>query len=105
MKWFRQLNLVLLIGVELDVTMKLLSDIPQIDKSNMQNYADYILKNYSDIFSRVVKIQGIDLTRKYFAGWDQTKPSDVLIGWNAYNNVKYGRVANIKDARLECAFA
>ena len=99
---FEFVNLILLVGSELDITMKLLSDIPHTEKSNIQNYADHILTRYPDIVSREVKIQGIDLPRKPFDGWNQAKPSDTLIGWNAYNNVKHGRVANIKDAKLEC---
>lgn len=98
---FEFVNLILLIGSELDVTMKLLSNIPQTERANIQNYADYIITNYPDIVSREVKIQGIELPRKPFDGWNQMQPSDTLMGWNAYNNVKHGRVANIKDAKLE----
>lgn len=39
---FEFVNLILLIGSELDVTMKLLSNIPQTQNSNIQAYADYI---------------------------------------------------------------
>ena len=98
---FEFVNLILLIGSELDVTMKLLSNIPQTQSSNIQEYADYILTHYPDIVTREVKIQGLDSPMKPFDGWDKNKSSDTLKGWKAYNNVKHGRVENIKDAKLE----
>lgn len=81
--------------------MKLLSNIPQTDSSNIHVYANYILTHYPDIVTSEVKIQGIDSPMKPFEGWDKNNSSDTLKGWNAYNNVKHGRVANIKDAKLE----
>ena len=97
---FEFVNLILLIGSELDVTMKYLSGIPEGDRASIQNYADKILVEYPEILTREIKIQGMADTCKPFEGWNVDHPADSLVGWNAYNSVKHGRVSNLKEAKL-----
>ena len=97
---FEFVNLILLIGSELDVTMKYLSGISEGDRASMQNYADKILVEYPEILTREIKIQGMADTCKPFEGWNVDHPADSLVGWNAYNSVKHGRVSNLKEAKL-----
>lgn len=87
---FEFVNLILLIGSELDVTMKYLSGISEGDKASIQNYADKILVEYPEILTREIKIQGMADTCKPFEGWNVDHPADSLVGWNAYNSVKHG---------------
>ena len=97
---FEFVNLILLIGSELDVVMKYLSGIPEGTRANIQNYAGDILATYPEIVTREVKIQGMADTCKPFEGWNVDHPADSLVGWNAYNSVKHGRVSNLKEAKL-----
>lgn len=97
---FEFVNLILLIGSELDVTMKYLSGISEGDRASIQNYADKILVEYPEILTREIKIQGMADTCKPFEGWNVDHPADSLVGWNAYNSVKHGRVSNLKEAKL-----
>lgn len=97
---FEFVNLILLIGSELDVTMKYLSGISEGDRASIQNYADKILVEYPEILTREIKIQGMADTCKPFEGWSVDHPADSLVGWNAYNSVKHGRVSNLKEAKL-----
>lgn len=97
---FEFVNLILLIGSELDVTMKYLSGISEGDRASIQNYADKILVEYPEILTREIKIQGMTDTCKPFEGWNVDHPADSLVGWNAYNSVKHGRVSNLKEAKL-----
>ena len=97
---FEFVNLILLIGSELDVTMKYLSGIYEGDRASIQNYADKILVEYPEILTREIKIQGMADTCKPFEGWNVDHPADSLVGWNAYNSVKHGRVSNLKEAKL-----
>ena len=97
---FEFVNLILLIGSELDVVMKYLSCIPEGTRANIQNYAGDILATYPEIVTREVKIQGMADTCKPFEGWNVDHPADYLVGWNAYNSVKHGRVSNLKEAKL-----
>lgn len=97
---FEFVNLILLIGSELDVTMKYLSGISESDRASIQNYADKILVEYPEILTREIKIQGMADTCKPFEGWNVDHPADSLVGWNAYNSVKHGRVSNLKEAKL-----
>lgn len=97
---FEFVNLILLIGAELDVTMKYLSGISEGDRASIQNYADKILVEYPEILTREIKIQGMADTCKPFEGWNVDHPADSLVGWNAYNSVKHGRVSNLKEAKL-----
>ncbi len=98
---FEFVNLILLIGSELDVVMKYLSGIPEGTRANIQNYAGDILATYPEIVTREVKIQGMADTCKPFEGWNVAHPADSLVGWNAYNSVKHGRVSNLQEARLK----
>ena len=97
---FEFVNLILLIRSELDVTMKYLSGISEGDRASIQNYADKILVEYPEILTREIKIQGMADTCKPFEGWNVDHPADSLVGWNAYNSVKHGRVSNLKEAKL-----
>ena len=97
---FEFVNLILLIGSGLDVTMKYLSGISEGDRASIQNYADKILVEYPEILTREIKIQGMADTCKPFEGWNVDHPADSLVGWNAYNSVKHGRVSNLKEAKL-----
>ena len=97
---FEFVNLILLIGSELDVTMKYLSGISEGDRASIKNYADKILVEYPEILTREIKIQGMADTCKPFEGWNVDHPADSLVGWNAYNSVKHGRVSNLKEAKL-----
>lgn len=97
---FEFVNLILLIGSELDVTMKYLSGISEGDRASIQKYADKILVEYPEILTREIKIQGMADTCKPFEGWNVDHPADSLVGWNAYNSVKHGRVSNLKEAKL-----
>lgn len=97
---FEFVNLILLIGSELDVTMKYLSGISEGDRASIQNYADKILVEYPEILTREIKIQGMADACKPFEGWNVDHPADSLVGWNAYNSVKHGRVSNLKEAKL-----
>lgn len=99
--YFEFVNLILLIGSELDVVMKYLSGIPEGTRANIQNYAGDILATYPEIVTREVKIQGMADTCKPFEGWNVAHPADSLVGWNAYNSVKHGRVSNLQEARLK----
>ena len=80
--------------------MNYLSGISEGDRASIQNYADKILVEYPEILTREIKIQGMADTCKPFEGWNVDHPADSLVGWNAYNSVKHGRVSNLKEAKL-----
>lgn len=88
------------IGSELDVVMKLTCGFDAWGDKNMGDYARVILKEFPNIKKQEVNVKGLNHPIKPFEGWNDTK-DDHIKGWDAYNNVKHRRVANIKEAKLE----
>ena len=97
---FEFVNQLLTIGSELDVVMKMTSGFQATDRKTISDYAPVILQKLPNITSQEVKVQGLECPIKPFENLNTQTPSN-LKGWQAYNDVKHGRVENIKEAKLE----
>jgi len=93
-------NQLFTIGSELDVVMKMISGFNATERKNISDYALIILRDYPTITNQEVKVRGLDVPIKPFQNWNSATPIN-LKGWQAYNDVKHGRVANLKEAKLE----
>ncbi|MDE6597685.1 MAG: hypothetical protein K2K60_03495 [Clostridia bacterium] len=93
-------NQLFTIGSELDVVMKMISGFSETERKNISDYAPIILSKFTELTNQEVKVQGLDCPIKPFANWNTAAPGDIK-GWEAYNKVKHGRVANLKEAKLE----
>ena len=91
---FEFVNQLLTIGSELDVMMKLTSGFQATDRKTISDYAPIILQKLPNITGQEVKVQGLECAIKPFGNLNTQTPSN-LKGWQAYNDVKHGRVENI----------
>lgn len=88
---------------EIDVICKAICSLKGApNASNIVDYAEIIVRQYSDITSRVVIVsQHIDLKLSPFSEWkiepDYISPQ----WWSEYNGVKHNRTANFKNANLD----
>lgn len=90
------------IGSEIDVIMKEICGFNQDERKCMNDYSEVIFQSYSGILTQ--EITGNKIVFKPFEGWCLSNPSASLTWWDAYNNVKHGRVLNFALANLENVF-
>jgi hypothetical protein len=94
-------SLLLLIGSELDSVFKIFCGINDEDRSTIVDYANYILVNNSEIVNQVIFLQQYDMSVQPFKDWNIAKPSQSLVWWNAFTNIKHNRSNNLHKASLE----
>lgn len=89
------------IGSEIDVLMKILCGFGQNERKNISDYCPKILEKYPDIIEREVNVETLDDPVIPFKGWDKKEAAKSLDWWTAYNDIKHGRVLNIRNASLK----
>lgn len=90
------------IGSELDVFFKVASKFNLDSRKTIIDYYDEINKCFTDIKKQeIIMEEKRNIKIKPFQNWDRSQASKSLDWWNAYNNIKHGRVMNMKDANLE----
>ena len=87
------------IGSEIDVFMKAICGFGREDRTRMTNYYPIIVDRMPDINTHRVKCY--DFEFKPFEPWEQETPSQSLFWWQAYNDIKHGRVENFKEANMK----
>lgn len=89
------------IGSEIDVLMKILCGFSQNERKSISDYCSKILEKYPDIIEREVNVETLDDSVIPFKEWDKKEAAKSLDWWTAYNDIKHGRVLNIKSASLK----
>lgn len=88
-------------GAELDSFFKIYCGLAATDKKTIADYAVVVLSDWPDINNQIVRAENIAL--QPFNGWDVARAKQSLSWWEAFDNLKHSRVANIKQASLENA--
>ena len=86
------------IGSELDAIMKEICGYAQTDRKDISNYCPTILQKYPALIEQKVGVRGMEIIP--FENWDSNRASQSLVWWQAYNDIKHGRVQNYKEANL-----
>ena len=87
------------IGSEIDIIMKELCNFAQSDRKNIKDYASIMLSgSYQNIVNQIISGKGIEV--KPFERWSLSMPAASLLWWDAYNDIKHGRVLNFSKATL-----
>lgn len=90
------------IGSELDLFFKVASKFGLDERKDISDYYKKINEYYPDIKNQeIIIVDKKNMKIKPFEFWSKNKPSQSLKWWEAYNNVKHGRVLNKKEANLE----
>lgn len=90
------------IGSELDVFFKIASKFGLEENKNIVDYYKKINELYPGIKNQQVSfLDKRDIKIKPFEHWNESYPGQSLDWWKAYNNVKHGRVLNMRDANLK----
>jgi len=84
---------------ELDVFFKVVCGFNQTDRKSMNDYYAIVNQKYSGLKQQIVRIHGMEI--KPFENWNESQPSQSLNWWQAYNDIKHGRVDNFSKATLE----
>ena len=92
----------LAIGSELDTFFKIYCGFNLNDRKNIVDYTRYIMNDYPQIKTQVVKIYDTELTLTPYEEWTQwsTQSGNLLSWWDAYNLVKHNRQENITKASM-----
>lgn len=92
-------KLLLQIGSEVDNTLR---DICNLQgRTNIAQYATYMLNKYPQITNQGVKVINRNISLVPFAGWNILQPAQSLSFWDSYNSVKHDRIQNFNKASLE----
>ena len=94
------MQLLLSIGSEVDAVFKEICRITEKPRPNIRDYAPIILSRYPNIASQNVRVFKRDLVLTPFESWDLTNPSQTLLFWNSYNEVKHHRSEKFSEANL-----
>lgn len=90
------------IGSELDVFFKVVSKFKLDDRKTIADYYDEINKFYPNIKNQEIVIcDKRNIKIKPFELWNGECTAQSLEWWVAYNNIKHGRVINMRDANLK----
>jgi len=89
------------IGSEIDVVFKTYCGFQPNDRKNISDYAIVVLQKYPDIVDQRARVQFLGEIIEPFANWNTTRPAQSLEWWQAYNEVKHNRVAQMKKASLK----
>ena len=89
-------------GSELDVIMKVLCEFDLSERKNIADYARILLVRFPEI--REQKIVGKRITIQPYKDWTSENASASLEWWQAYNDIKHGRVLNYEKANLKNVF-
>lgn len=86
------------IGAELDTVFKEFCGFNTSDRKSITDYAQYILRNNSDIINIKMILQEYDMEIQPFQNWNLTQPSQTLEWWTAFTDIKHDRYEKIKQA-------
>lgn len=86
------------VGAELDNVFKLYCGFDLTKRKTINDYANSILNNNSDIKKQRVKIAGTDIVLIPFRGWNVQNPGKSLKWWQAFTDVKHNRSGNFESA-------
>lgn len=95
-------GLIQLIGSEVDVVFKEYCDRSESERLSIEFYCNYVREDWPEIVDQELEVHRAEsLTIQPFEGWRCDRPSQSLKWWEAYNNIKHGRVRNKKEASLK----
>lgn len=86
------------IGAELDTVFKEFCGFNTSDRKSITDYAQYILRNNSDIINIKMILQEYDMEIQPFQNWNLTQPGQTLEWWTAFTDIKHDRYEKIKQA-------
>lgn len=92
-------KLILSIGSEVDNAFRECSGLT--DRSDIKQYYNYIIGKFPDIVNQQVKVRDTNIILKPYDGWNGSLPSQSLVFWHKYNELKHDRVLNAEFASLE----
>lgn len=95
----KYVKLLLQIGSEVDNTLKEICNLQ--GRTNISQYATYMLNKYPQITNQSVKVINRNITLIPFTGWNTQQPAQSLCFWDSYNLVKHDRIQNLNKASLE----
>nr|DAF65787.1 MAG TPA: hypothetical protein [Caudoviricetes sp.] len=87
------------IGSEIDVLMKVICNISQSARKTIADYYPIIVHKIPNITTYRVRCYNFEF--KPFETWLQAQPSQSLFWWDAYNQIKHGRVEKFKFANMK----
>ena len=93
------IKMLLEIGSEVDNVMREMCSLT--GRSNITDYAVYILGKYPNIVSQKVTVIDSSISIIPFIGWNTSYASQSLSFWQAYNHIKHDRIANRVEASFE----
>lgn len=91
------------IGCELDTFFKAFCGFDLDDNKCISDYARAILSDelYSNIVNETITLRESREIIKPFENWNAKKAKKSLTWWEAFDSLKHGRKANMKEANLE----
>lgn len=94
------LMLIEAIGAELDHFFKIYCNLATSSRWSIHDYANSILVSYPDIVNQKIFVLETDISLTPFQGWNLQQPSQSLLCWNNYINLKHNRSGYFKEANL-----
>lgn len=95
----KYINLLLSVGAEIDNFFKATCNLT--GRKTIVDYINPVLNKYPNITSQSVLIKTHSINISPYFGWNSTAPSQSLVFWSKYNNVKHDRICNYSMASLE----
>lgn len=95
------MRLLLSIGSEFDNALRAIYGFQDAERSNISDYAAAVLSRYPNITSQKACVKDRSIALQPFAGWTTDRPSQSLVFWQAYNDVKHDRIKNFQKSSLE----
>lgn len=92
-------KILLQIGSEMDNVLRNICESQ--GRTNITDYANYILGKYPHIVSQTVRTSSNTIILQPYKGWNVSQPSKSLEFWEKYNAIKHDRIQNYQKASLE----
>lgn len=89
------------IGAELDTVFKEFCNFSTSERKTITDYAQYILKNNSDITNIKIVLQAYEIEIQPFQKWNINQPKQSLQWWVAFANIKHNRYDCLEQAKQE----
>ena len=88
------------VGAEFDHMCKTVCGMLDEERTNVSDYANWLIDNVRGIRNVKIKVVGNNLVLAPFKNWNRKKAGD-LYWWKAYNNVKHNRTESYVEGNLK----
>lgn len=92
-------KLLLQVGSEMDNVFRAVC--ASQGRTTILDYANYVLTKYPNITGQNVRVKNSSIMLSPFNGWSVSQPSQSLLFWQKYNDVKHDRILKYKEASLD----